>query len=137
MITIQVQTLQEFTAKIFEACGSPPAEAAIVADHLVIANMMDFDSHGVIRVPEYVELVKKGAISPGASTSTIQETENTAVIDCARNFGQVSATGVMTVAIEKAAKANLATVVTRRCSHVGRLGHYTEMAARQGFVAFA
>jgi uncharacterized oxidoreductase len=98
---------------------------------------MGFDSHGVIRVPEYVDLVKKGAISPGARMSTIQETENTAVIDCARNFGQVSATGVMTTAIEKADKANVATVVTRRCGHVGRLGHYTEMAARQGFVAFA
>jgi uncharacterized oxidoreductase len=135
MITLQSGRLREFAAKIFEACGSPPVEAFIVADHLITANLMGFDSHGIIRIPEYVALVRNGSITPGAALSMVQETANTAVIDCARNFGQVSATYVMEAAIEKARSCDVATVITRRCSHVGRLGHYTETAARQGFLA--
>jgi len=137
MIILPVDPVRQFASKVFNACGSPPDEAAIVADHLVTSNLMGFDSHGIIRVPEYVALVQKGAISPGAPMTIIKETSNTALIDCARNFGQVSAVHAMEQAIEKACHGNVAVVVTQRCSHVGRLGAYTEMAARRGFVSIA
>jgi uncharacterized oxidoreductase len=61
--------MRKFAGKVFEACGSPPAEASIVADHLLTSNLMGFDSHGVIRIPEYVALVRKGDLCPGAPKS--------------------------------------------------------------------
>src|SRR5882762_566705 len=137
MIIVQAEPMREFAAKIFEACGSPPAEAAIVADHLVTSNLMGFDSHGIIRIPEYVALVKKGGLTPGAAMTVIKETANTALIDFGNNFGQVSAVRAMERAIDKAGSSNVAAVVTQRCGHVGRLGTYTEMAARRGFISLA
>jgi len=129
--------LKKFTAQVFEACGSPAEEAQVIADHLVMASLMRYESHGIIRIPLYVEWVHKKVVQPGAPTSILKETEATAVVDCGWNFGQVGASRATTLAMEKARKSGIACVVTNRCCHVGRLGAYTEMAARNGFLAIA
>jgi hydroxycarboxylate dehydrogenase B len=137
MVICQAIELRELGIQIFEACGAPPADAEVVSDHLVTSSLMGLDSHGVIRIPEYVGQVRKGAIIPGASLTTLQESDNTVLVDCNWNFGQVSAAKVMDMAVTKAKTKNVAAVVTRHCGHVGRLGAYTEQAARQGLVAMA
>jgi uncharacterized oxidoreductase len=96
---------------------------------------MGYDTHGVVRIPQYVEDVGKGMIQPGAVVTVEKETETTAVVDCGWNFGQVGALRAMDLAIEKARIHHTATVVARRCSHAGRLGSYTAHAAAQGFLA--
>ena len=127
--------LRKFTRQIFEASGSPPADAAIVADHLVDANLLGVDSHGLIRIPQYVGEIRKGEIQPAAPVVVVRETETTAAVDCGWNFGQVGAMRTMEVAVAKAHEHHTACVVAQRCGHAGRLGAYTEFAARQGFIA--
>jgi hydroxycarboxylate dehydrogenase B len=130
------EQLRHFAAKVFQASGSPREEAAIVAGHLVTANLMGYDSHGVIRIPQYLEEIEKKMIQPGASIQVASETETTAIVDCGWNFGQVGGVKAMEVAIRKAEKGHTAAVVARCCNHVGRLGAYTQMAAERGFFAF-
>jgi len=120
---------------VFEASGAPPQEAAMVAGHLVTANLMGYDTHGIIRLPQYVEDVRKGVIRPGAPITIAKETETTALLDCGWNFGQVGALRAVECAIEKARRSYTATVVARHCNHVGRLGAYTSHAAEHGFLA--
>ena len=127
--------LLAFTTDIFNGVGAPRAEAEIVAEHLVTASLMGYDTHGVVRIPQYVEDVEKGMICPGAPMVVESETETTAIVNCGWNFGQVGALRTVDVAIEKARRCRTATVVARRCSHAGRLGAYTTRAARQGFLA--
>jgi LDH2 family malate/lactate/ureidoglycolate dehydrogenase len=127
--------LRKFTRQIFEASGSPAADAAIVADHLVDSNLLGVDSHGLIRIPQYVSEIRKGEIQPAAPVVVAQETETTAAVDCGWNFGQVGAMRAMEVAVAKAGEHHTACVVAQRCGHAGRLGAYTEFAARQGFIA--
>jgi uncharacterized oxidoreductase len=127
--------LREFAQKVFEACGSPPADARVVSDHLVDANLLGTDSHGLIRIPQYVNDVQQGHILPAAASKILHETETTATVDCGWNFGQVGAIHAMEVAIAKAREHFTSCVVTQRCGHVGRLGAYTEFAARKGFFA--
>jgi uncharacterized oxidoreductase len=98
---------------------------------------MGFDSHGIIRIPEYVALVRKGDLCPGAPMSVVKETANTAVIDFGNNFGQVGGVRAVERAIDKARSGDVTVIVTQRCGHVGRLGTYTEMAARAGFISLA
>jgi len=128
-------SLLEFTREIFQACGAPPAEAATVADHLVTANLMGYDTHGLIRIPQYAEDIRNGVIKPGAPVIIEKESETTALLDCGWNFGQVGALRAIETAIEKARRWNTATVIAHRCNHAGRLGAYTLHAAERGFLA--
>jgi hydroxycarboxylate dehydrogenase B len=129
--------LRKFAQKIFEACGSPPVDAAVVANHVVDASLLGIDSHGLIRIPQYVTEIRKGEIIPSAPVKVTRETETTAVVDCGWNFGQVGAMRAMEVAVAKARKHFTACVVAHRCGHIGRVGAYTEFAARSGFIALA
>ena len=137
MPTLGAAALRAYSTRIFQACNAPAEEAATVSDHLVTANLMGFDSHGVIRIPEYVGFVRQGMIQPGAPTTVVRETATTATVDCGWNFGQVGALRAMEIAVQKARRQHVSTVATIRCCHAGRIGTYTQMAAEQGFVAIA
>ncbi len=134
-VVITQQPLLTFATEIFQACGAPANEACIVADHLVTASLMGYDTHGVIRIPQYVEDVGKGMIRPGAALSIEKETETTAVLDCGWNFGQIGGVNAIDLAIAKARRYHTATVVARRSNHAGRLGAYTQRAAENGLLA--
>ena len=56
MPTLGAPALQAYSTRIFQACKAPADDAATVSDHLVTANLMGFDSHGVIRIPEYLAM---------------------------------------------------------------------------------
>jgi uncharacterized oxidoreductase len=135
MPIFQGDFLQHVAQEVFRACGAPTEEAAIVAEHLVVSSLMGVESHGVIRIIQYVREIEKGVIKPGASVTVAKETDTTAVVDCGWNFGQVGAVRAMEVAMHKAAKERVAVVVTQRCGHAGRLGAYTQLAAQTGFLA--
>jgi uncharacterized oxidoreductase len=113
------------------------AEAATVAEHLVTANLMGYDTHGVIRIPQYVGDVKRGVIDPGAEVRTEKETETTAMVDGGWNFGQVAGLRAIEIAMAKARHGGIAMVVTHRSNHAGRLGAYTQKAAEAGFLSLA
>ena len=135
MPILQPERLMQFTQEVFEACGSPSQEAAIVADHLIGSNLLGVDSHGVMRIPQYVQDIREGLIRPGAPVAVTKERNATAVVDCGWNFGQVGAMRAMEVAIEIAREYHTACVITERCGHAGRLGAYMQFAAREGFIA--
>jgi uncharacterized oxidoreductase len=122
---------------LFEAVGSPAVQAGQAAADLVASSLMGHDSHGVIRIPEYLDLVDRGAIVPGASLTLEMTSETTAIADCGRNFGQVGATFAIEAAVSMAAIHKVACVVTRHCNHVGRLGSYVQAAAERDMIALA
>jgi uncharacterized oxidoreductase len=128
----------KLTVDIFAQCGASAEEAGLVADHLVDANLCGVDSHGIIRIPQYVQDVNRGVIKPEAAVTAEHETEVSAVVDCGWNFGLVGAAKAVDIGVEKALKHGIAIVVTRRCNHAGRLGYYMEKVTRadlwgQGF----
>ena len=129
--------LRVITKNIFAACGVPPEEASIVAEQLVASNLMGLDSHGVVRIPQYVGWIRQGTIKPGAPVSIVAEEGGTVVVDCGFNFGQVGGRRAMEVAIAKAEECKVACVVITHCCHVGRLGYFTQMAAEAGMFALA
>jgi uncharacterized oxidoreductase len=106
-----------------------------VAKSLVLSNLSGHDSHGVLRIPSYVATVDDGTVEPGARPSILTETETTAVVDGNWAFGPATAHYATQLAIEKARAAHVAVISAIRCAHIGRLGEYTELAAREGMVA--
>src|SRR5262249_14187455 len=124
-------------AAIFEAVGAPAHEAALVADELVASSLMGVDSHGVMRIPEYLELLAKGTIVPGAPVTVCQTSTTTAVVDGGLNFGAVTARRVVETAVAIAKQHKTACISTRRCNHVGRLGAWVQAAAGEDLIALA
>ena len=47
MVVIEHAELRGIALRVFEAAGSEPEEARIMADHLIEANLRGHDSHGV------------------------------------------------------------------------------------------
>ena len=133
----QYKYLLKITKEIFKACGTPEPEAGIVADVLVSSNLMGLDSHGVIRIPQYVRMVQKGDIIPDSPLSILRETPNTAIVDGGWNFGPVSGIRGMQIAIEKAKANSIGCVTVRNCNHAGRLGAYPQLASEENLIGMA
>ena len=135
MPTFEPRKLEEIAYKIFRAVGSPDETARTVAEHLVDANLTGHDSHGMIRIMQYITNIKEGHLSPDATPEIAQETPTTAQVDGRRTFGQVVGKFAADVAIEKARKSFIAGVSIRNTGHLGRLGTFPEMCAAAGMAS--
>lgn len=134
MEPLAADRLETLGARIFAALGVPDEDASWVARLLVRANLRGHDSHGVIRVPQYVGSIRKGETNPHPAIRVLAETPTTAIVDGDLGLGQVVARRATEVALGKAARLGLAAVAVRRSNHIGRLADYAELAAAQGFV---
>jgi len=135
MPTVDATTLERLAREIFVAYQTPEEDAALVAMLLVRANLRGHDSHGVIRVPQYVRSLKNGEINPRPKVTVDAETAVIAQLDGDLGFGQVVGKRGIELAIDKAEREGLAAVTLRRTNHVGRLADYGEMAAQRGLLA--
>ena len=126
--------LQKITTDIFEAGGVPSDEAAIIGELLVASNLAGHDSHGVIRIPQYIGLIESGLIQPGAPLEIEQESASHALINGNWGFGHVIAQKAISLAIEKAKSSTISAISVYNCNHIGRIGSYPMMAAEAGMV---
>ena len=132
---INHERLQEFITGIFVAAGCAPGEAETVSDHLVQANLTGHDSHGVIRTPIYVRWLGDGKVRANQKLKIVVENDTLAVVDGGMGFGQSIAKQAMQLAIEKSKRRGVAVVAIRNSGHVGRVGHWAEMAVAAGLVS--
>jgi len=135
MPTFKCEPLETLACEIFCAIHVPAASAAWMAKLLVRANLRGHDSHGMIRVPQYVTSWKKGEADPTAEPVVVQEGPATALVDGKRGFGQIVARRGMEVAMTKAAAIGVAAVGVHNSNHIGRLADYTEMALERDMLA--
>jgi hydroxycarboxylate dehydrogenase B len=135
MPTLNADQLLTLGTRILEAAGTPTEDAAVVATELRDANLVGHDSHGVMRLVQYVQMINEGFVRPGAPFEVVRDAAAFAITDAHFNLGQVAATKALGIAMEKARAVGAATVMIRNCNHVGRLGSYTHRAALAGFAA--
>lgn len=135
MLTIPAPRLRETTRQIFEAAGTPPDLATQMAEILVESNLVGHDSHGVIRIPAYIDQIRKGTLIPSARPEVIEETAGSALVDGKYAFGHIAAAFGTEVAIRKAKESKAAVVSIVRCNHIGRLGEWASRAAAHDVIA--
>ena len=136
-IRVDWRALQGFTTEVFTRAGLPPQDAAIEAEVLVWANLRGVDSHGVLRVPQYLRAVDAGIMNPRPNIRVEKETVATALVEGDFAFGPVVTVFAMNKAIEKARAAGVGWVVIRDTSHQGAMAYYSLMAAKQGLAGIA
>jgi uncharacterized oxidoreductase len=124
--------LRGLTAAIFERNGCARPEAECVAAHLVEANLVGHDSHGVIRIPTYVQWLRDGRVLAGRRIQVVFETEALAVVDGQFGFGQSIGAQAIQLGIEKSARHGVAVIALRNAGHLGRIGDWALLAAQAG-----
>jgi len=135
MPTLSHSRLSAFAEQLLTAGGADSHEAQIVADSLVESNLRGHDSHGVMRIPFYVQRMRDGVLQSGQRLKVEKETEATLVCDGGWGFGQVLSRALTQRLIEKAVTSGVVCGTLRRSAHMGRLGEYAEMAASNGMVS--
>ena len=132
MPTLQAEPLRNFSRSLFVAAGVPDAEAVVVSSSLVDANLCGHDSHGVIRIPQYVGFVREGKLFCNVPLTKLNETPALLSADAGWGLGQVQSYRLLDILLPKAKALGIAAGTMRKCGHIGRLGEYAEWAAERG-----
>lgn len=133
-VMVSERELTDFTTEIFRATGMPQHQAQLQSEILVWANLRGIDSHGVLRIPAYVERIDAGDMVPGAEPKIASDRLATALIDALGAPGPTATMAGVDIAIEKAKKYGVAWVVVRDLNHNGALGYYTQKIAAEGLL---
>jgi ureidoglycolate dehydrogenase (NAD+) len=131
------QRLESFTAACLEKLGLEPADARLVAETLVAANLRGVDSHGVVRLPHYATRLRNGSVKARPKITARRTGPSTAVVDGDAGMGQLVAVRAMHEAISLARESGAGAVVARNSSHCGACAWFVDMAVRQGMIGVA
>ncbi len=131
------EKLAAFCTSVLEKVDVPHKHAQTVAKSLLAANLRGVDTHGVTRLPIYVERLRAGLMDGRASGSIVAETGSTAVFDGQNGLGQVVGTAGMQLALAKAESAGIAFVTVRNSNHFGTAAYYAMMALDHDMIGFS
>ena len=128
-VRVPWQPLYDFAKEVFTRAGCPPKDAATEADALLWANLRGVDSHGVLRIPWYVENIDKGVMNPKPKIKVLKETPATLFIEADHALGPVVTVYTIELALKKAKKVGICWSLIRNLTHQGALGYYAQMIA--------
>ena len=123
------------TDVMLQAGGASAGHAGIVADHLANANLAGYDSHGFLRIPQYLKEIEEGVVDPKAEPEVVGNHGAILQIDGHATFGQVVATRATEMAIEQARDHGIGLVTMGNHTNTGRIGTYPAMVAAAGMAA--
>jgi uncharacterized oxidoreductase len=134
-IVTAADSLTAIVASIVRAGGSDAAEASIVAENLVAANLAGHDSHGVGMLPRYIEVLNEGSLKVNAHPKVLLDTGPLLRVDGLTGYGQVIGKETMALAIDRAAKFGVCLTSIVNSHHLGRIGHWAEQCLAAGMVS--
>jgi len=136
-IRVPWQDLHRFVTRAFVRIGMPDGDAATEADAILWANLRGVDSHGVVRIPWYLDNVDSGIMNPNPNIRVLSEAAATAFIEADRAFGPVVTARATDMAVRKAKEAGVGWVLIRNHTHQGAIGQYPERIAQNGMAGLA
>ena len=129
--------LQALAAAIFARCGMDTADATLVAETLVAADLAGVHSHGVLRVPEYAKKLTEGGVNPQGRPFVARDSGACLVVDGGNSMGQIGATFAMDRAIARAQATGIAAVAVRGSNHCGAMAYYCLRAVSADMIGIA
>ncbi len=132
---IPAEKLKALVVGVLAAKGAPPADAEIVADCLLTANLSGVDSHGVVRLAHYVRRLESGTITPRPQITFERRAPSLGIVDGGHGLGHVVAYRACTEAMALAAETGSGAVAIRNSSHFGMTGFYIKRLVEAGYMA--
>jgi LDH2 family malate/lactate/ureidoglycolate dehydrogenase len=135
--TIAADELRARVARVFTKLELSQDDAEVVADHLVEADLRGVHSHGVIRVPAYVQQLRDGKLNPRPNVRIVVDNGAQVTVDGDDAMGQLAAFRANEIAIERGRQHGMAGVALRRSGHAGAMAYYPLRAIEHGLIGFA
>jgi hydroxycarboxylate dehydrogenase B len=134
-LVFKVAPLTRAIEAIALAGGSSAEESRLVAENLVAANVVGHDSHGIGMMPRYIEALLEGGLHPNRKVAVNLDGGALLALDGQAGYGQSIGLQATRMAIERARRHGLAIVALGNAHHLGRIGHWAEMAVAEGLVS--
>jgi ureidoglycolate dehydrogenase (NAD+) len=131
------EMLTAFSAACLEKLSLEAADARLVAETLVAANLRGVDSHGVVRLPHYATRLRNGSVKARPNITARRTAPSAAVVEGDAGMGQLVAVRAMNEAIRLARETGTGAVVARNSSHCGACAYFVELAVEQGMIGVA
>ena len=129
-VAISSGSLRAFAAALLKAGGFTDDQAEQTAAMLVWANLRGANSHGVLRIPRYVEMVELGLINPAGEPRQVSGKGAVAVIDADRAPGAVGMNLAARTAMQLADVHGIGWCAVRSITHAGAIGYYAQQVAK-------
>jgi LDH2 family malate/lactate/ureidoglycolate dehydrogenase len=129
--------LQSLVRAIFERRGMSADDATLLADSLVAADLRGVNSHGVLRVPEYVKKLTHDGVNPRGRPRVVRDAGACVVVDGDNSMGQIGANFAMQLAVERAETTGIAAVAVRGSNHCGAMAYFAMQALPRDMIGWA
>jgi LDH2 family malate/lactate/ureidoglycolate dehydrogenase len=123
--------LERWTAAVFETAGMPAEHAAEAADMLVRTELRGYKTHGMTRVPSYVDRLRAGDFNPRPAMSH-RAFPGGIVLDADGAMGQVAGPLAVRLGLEALETSASVLIAVQSCGHLGALGIHALLAAEAG-----
>lgn len=121
---------------ILQHHGLPQGHAEIVAESLLHANLRGVDSHGITRLPIYVQRLELGLVEPNPEIRVQADRGASFAVDGGNGMGAVVAMQAMDIALGRLEKFGSVTVGIYHSNHYGSGAYYAEKAVSMDAAAF-
>lgn len=119
LIHVSPNEARRLVHDILQAYGVSSTNASTIASCLVAADLRGVDTHGINRIPSYVERIRQGVLDPAAEPIVTKVTPAAAQVDGQNGFGFVAAKQGMELAIESAKVYGIGLASVKRSNHFG------------------
>lgn len=136
-IMIDSRSAEAFAEAILVAHGVPHDRATSIASALVLADLRGVDSHGLNRLPGYIDRVVAGVVDPAPRIKISEKSPVMALVDANNTFGFIAGKLAVDKGIEMAKVYGMGAVAVRNSNHYGMGATYVLHAVRQGFACLA
>lgn len=134
LLRIDTKAVESVATRILRNRGTPDDIAADVAAHLTLADRSGHASHGLSILPNYVSAIAAGLLAPAARPTVSRDDGTFLSFDAHSGFGQHAGKFAVERAIESVRRSGSCFLTINGSYHLGRAGHFGEMAAQAGFV---
>ena len=134
--TLHAAELTRFGTDVLQTLGVPQADAHLLSDSLVAAELWGHSSHGMLRLPWYVERLRSGAMNAQSNSVIAVDHGAILVLDGLHGIGQVLTDRAVKLGVERARQFGVSAVGVRNSNHFGTAAYFTREAAQAGCVSF-
>ena len=134
-VLVDADALIAYGRDLFIAAGMLREDALLTAEQLVTADLRGVESHGVVRMPIYVERLRHGVVAAQPVMRVVRETAGSAVFDGGNGMGQVVGQRAMELAVAKGREhGDPVFVSVRNSNHFGAAAWFADIAARSDMI---
>lgn len=126
--------LKDFCINVLMKVGVEPKDADLIADTLICADLRGVKSHGIVRLPTYVERIEKGVVVLNETMKFVKDSGAVALLDAKNSFGQVAGHMAMNTAVDIARIYGIGLVGVKNSNHFGIASYYSMLALQKGMI---